>query len=588
MSLANRESILADAELDDGLNHDEPERVTIHSPRLNANLYLMDLLNAGLWLAGKVAIERNRKRVIEIFLHPVGGPWTPWLRVLCDPFKLPGFVRRHLFGAPRSVVRRSDSAKGNRKVGIIKSICSQSSGVWIRVDRKVMINIRLLNSGYLKSLGPTLSALWTAAWYWIRCLRRGKLDVQRFLLLRHRSLHIGDLIASESLRRDPAAGGSLLRCGRLGMFWCLVGGVYTTNYVDAMEWQSHPPAYVAIPEPTYLEAIYCRALRHKGLRILELHDYAKPFRIIPPEEEERIPYVARINKGVRLSHSQQEKVWQYMAERLSDSSKHLSYMFSGQNINSCASVRSINRESIAMERKSLTMVLFMHYFDDAQYCFGLDGFEDLYDWTIVSIDECLMNTHVGRILVKAHPNADPLFHPGDKIGVEMIRRRYHHEPRVIFIEPHTSITGISSLGLVYGLTHHGSVAEELVAVGVPVIASSKAPWGTTYPFLRVWNSSGEYIDILKSLHAANWLPPNDAQKEALAQFVSEYRLNVEPERDHESWFQWMNWADKTTHELSRDSFTEAIRRIGALEQDSPLLLEWLREHASAYRLSGIV
>ena len=146
--------------------------------------------------------------------------------------------------------------------------------------------------------------------------------------------------------------------------------------------------------------------------------------------------------------------------------------------------------------------------------------------------------------------------------------------------------GIGSLGLVHGLTHHGSVAEELVAVGVPVIASSKAPWGTTYPFLRVWNSPGEYIDILESLHAANWLPPNDAQKEALVQFISEYRLSVEPERDDESWFQWMNWADKTTHKLSRDSYTETIRRIEALEQDSPQLLEWLRERASVYRLSG--
>ena len=572
----------------DEIDCDGTERVTIHSPRLNVNIYLMNLMNAGIWLGEKAPIKTSRKRTIEIILHPVGSPWIRWLRVLCDPLKFPGFVRRHHFARTRSVTNALDWFKRSCGRGLVDTICSHSSGVRIHVNERVALHIRLIKLEYLQTIGPTLVALGTALRYWALCVENRRLNVQRFLLLHHRGVHIGDLIASESLRRDPDAGGSLRRCGRFGMFWLLVGAVHTTDYVDSIEWQPHPLAYVTTPEPTYLEAIYRRALAREGFRILELHDYAKPLRIIHSAEDTRNPYVAQRNKTIKLSLHQQEKVRQYLDERLSDPSQHLPYMYSGQNSNDIAFVPSINGHSIAANHTSLTMVLFLHNFDDAQYSFGLDGFEDLYDWTIISIEKCLKNRDVGRILVKAHPNTDAEHYPGDKKAIDELRHRYSNEARVIFIDPHTSITAISSLGLVYGLTHHGSVAEELVAVGVPVIASSKAPWGETYPFLRVWNSPREYADILADLHAASWLPPDNTQKEALAQFVNEYRLRVEPERHHESWFQWMAWADKTTYKLSRGSYMEAARRIEALEINSQTLLEWLRERASAYRMREAV
>jgi hypothetical protein len=215
--------------------------------------------------------------------------------------------------------------------------------------------------------------------------------------------------------------------------------------------------------------------------------------------------------------------------------------------------------------------------------FGLDGFEDLYDWTVVTIDECLGNRHIGRVLIKGHPNIELVTVSADKHAVERLRRRFQHEPRVAFIDPRTDIKALTSLGLVYGITHHGSVAEELVAVGLPVIASSTAPWKKNYPFLRLWDSPSEYVAILRGLKTTDWSAPGSREMEALLQYVHEYRLNILPGEDLPVSVQWMVWDDNTIDILDSAIATLEERRIAELEADSPQLIEWLRDRAKGYR-----
>jgi hypothetical protein len=216
--------------------------------------------------------------------------------------------------------------------------------------------------------------------------------------------------------------------------------------------------------------------------------------------------------------------------------------------------------------------------------FGLDGFEDLYEWTVVSIDECLGNRHIGRVLVKEHPNIDLATFPGDKHAVERLRTRYHQESKLKYIDRRTDIKALRSLGLLYGITNHGSVAEELVAVGLPVIASSKGPWGKGYPFLHLWHSPEEYIAVLRGLTFSEWSPPGQAEQDALARFVTEYRMTVLPGQELPVSVQWMLWENRNIDILSCDISTEAERRIAELEPDSVSLVDWLRKRARLYRI----
>jgi hypothetical protein len=145
------------------------------------------------------------------------------------------------------------------------------------------------------------------------------------------------------------------------------------------------------------------------------------------------------------------------------------------------------------------------------------------------------------------------------------------------------VKAFAGLGCVCGLTNYGSVAEECVPAGIPMIASAKGPWGTHYPFLRVWESPAEYVALLRRLTAAEWRPPGEREMEALAEFVFEYRVNIRPAADVPLWFQWAALQDPSINILDRDVIEKVERRIVDLEPDAPSLIGWLRERAMIHR-----
>lgn len=560
-------------------------RITIHSPRLNCNAYLIELLNGGIWLSERLEVGKHRKRSIEILLYPVGSPrvrWSRRVRALSDPLRVLSRTCRNLVGRLRSLASKLGPRTGHQGSTIIERVCIQSSGAYIQIDETVTISIQRIEVGYAESALLTIMACVKA----LRILRgyrqNGRLNAQAFLRVRHRDVHIGDLVASETIAASPAAGGSLQCCGMLALFWCLVDAIYTVDYILGRTWNLHDHDYVTTSETTYLDEIYRRTLRSCGLSILELYDYTGRLRIIAPGEEWPNPFVARAWQGAELSRHQRECAQQHLAERVADPGRHLWDMYVGRNSRETGPVVDERGRIIARDDRSLTVIVFLHCFDDAQYWSGLDGFEDLYEWTEVSIDECLGNRNIGRILLKEHPNVDTMIFSGNRRAVERLRDRYQHEPRITFLNRHTNIQALTSLGAVYGITNFGRVAEELVAVGLPVIASSKGPWGKRYPFLRIWDSPDEYAAMLRGLTPAGWRPPGNAEREALAQFVHEFRLTVLSGQDRPVWLQWMLWADPSVDVLDRDISDKVERRVAELEPDSPHLVEWLRERTGAY------
>jgi hypothetical protein len=132
------------------------------------------------------------------------------------------------------------------------------------------------------------------------------------------------------------------------------------------------------------------------------------------------------------------------------------------------------------------------------------------------------------------------------------------------------------------------VAEELVSLGVPVIGSTKAPWGTFYPFLCLWDSPEEYRAMLRGLSTSDWHPPTPEQIEGLYQFVREYRLNISPGQDLPIPVRWLQWKDKDVEILARDISETAEKEIGGLFPDSPVLVEWLQDRLRGYRAGKTV
>jgi hypothetical protein len=563
---------------------EEVDRIAVHSPRLNCNAYLLDLLNAAVWLAERSEVGKYRERSIEILLHPVGSPWVRGVCAFFDLSRIPSLVRR-IVGRLRPLASEWGSHMARQGPTIIERARIQSSSVRIQLGERLTIGIQRIELGYVESAGLTIRACCRALRHWRNCHQNGRLNVQAFLLLRYRDVQIGDLIASVTIGANPTAGGSLRRCGTVALFWCLVDAIYTVDYILGQTWNVHDHDYVTTSETTYLDEIYRRTLRSHGLSVLELYDYTGRLRVIAPGEEWPNPFVARAWQGGELSRQQRERARKYLAERVADPGRHLWDMYVGRNSRETGSVVDERGRVIARDDRFLTVIIFLHCFDDAQYWSGLDGFEDLYEWTEVSIDECLDNRQIGRILLKEHPNVDTVMFPGNRRAVERLRDRYQHEPRITFLNRNTNIQALTSLGPVYGITNFGRVAEELVAVGLPVIASSKGPWGKRYPFLRIWDSPDEYAAILRGLTITDWCAPGDKELDALARFVHEYHLNILPGEDLPIPVQWMVWGDPTIDILARDISDRAEQRIAELEPDSPQLIGWLRERTRVYRES---
>ena len=564
------------------MDTDHLDRVTIHSPRLNCYAYLLELLNAAVWLAERVKIGAHRNGLIEIRLSPVGSPWIGWARALSNPSRLAAVAGR--------LVRRSwhwangsGSGAARAEVSLVERIRRRSSDVRIQIDDRLAVQIRPSEPGYLGSTPDTIRACFKALPLWRNCCRNGRLNRQAFLVSRYSDVQIGDLVASEMLASQPSAGGSLQRCSKMALWWRLVDAIYTVDYILRYGRELRGSHYVATCETTYLEELYRRVLRQQGVHVLELYDYSGKLSTVGPQEEWLNPFIARPWQGGMLSDDHRERAQRYLSERVSDAGRHLWYMYVGRNRSGKDSIMDESGRTIERDERTLTVIIFLHSFEDAQYWYGHDGFDDLYEWTEVSIDECLKNEAIGRVLIKEHPNVDPERFPGDKQAVQTLKERYSGEPKVFFVGRYANLKTLAGLGVVYGITNYGSVAEELVSIGVPVVASTKAPWEKSYPFPRLWDSPEEYRTLLRSLSIANWYPPTVEEIEALHRFVNEYRLNVSPGQDLPVSVQWLQWKDKTIDILARDISEKAEQEIAGLQADSPDLIEWLRDRARWYQ-----
>jgi len=160
--------------------------------------------------------------------------------------------------------------------------------------------------------------------------------------------------------------------------------------------------------------------------------------------------------------------------------------------------KDINKNS----RERLIVVLFLHSVDDSQYEFGLDGFLDIVEWTYNTIEVLIKNKNVYKILVKPHTSIDYKNYNCEKIFIGKLKNKFAKCKKVKFINQKIMNKEFKKIKNIFGISHHGSVIEELCYLNIPCICSSKTPW-QNYPFLKMWNSVDEYNDILIKLSSTN-------------------------------------------------------------------------------------
>jgi hypothetical protein len=505
-------------------NSDSSRETILHS--INHGSFttelLLELIHISVWLLSK----KPKSSSVRVILHPVEvkKPLTIQSLVIATKISL-----KKIFG----LLRLENEIYTNELINLFSSgektiyhyVYNTKDGLELKTDIGTIL-IQLAH----KPLGSTPIS-WIRSYFigirlWKKCHIERQLLPQRFLSLKYKDLLIGDYLASYALRTESCLSLSLSR--RLYSF--LLEGIFICDYIwhDIEEKGSN--AYVFINEVTYKQGIYRRAMHYLGVKVI---DYSRSdfhsstqFNVIYPSQY--LPNVFSAIEPVvnNLSSKMKNESIKYLEGRIKQPEKYLWYMSTGYNLSNKRLLDIDEKPFELGENSGINTVIFLHSFDDAQYIFGFDGFDDLYHWTVFTLDCLLENKNVNNIFIKQHPNVNYQNYPGDKKGFEELFQRYKSKAKIKWLNKHSSLLSLLDLENVLGITHHGSVAEELVFLDIPVISSSYSPWGKYYRFSTIWNSIEEYQFLIFDLCQDKYKRPSELQKEELYKYIYNHRLNV--------------------------------------------------------------
>jgi hypothetical protein len=520
--------------------YDDVAKMVMHSTASHGPDYMFTLIDAAIWLFS----SNPALREVEVILHPVDRGITFEMLVACLHWKslLPfhSLLKRRIISIIKNKAEyfynlyRSNIPADLHGRSIFDRIYSDNESVVLETKLGDII-LHLSESKFNPTFRSRRENYLTARRLWKSCYQNGKFEAQRLLGLHYHGVHIGDLVASHELRAYPEAGGSIHDCPML--FSTLVTAVGICNYIERTIPNNLGNHIVTIPEATYLHAIYKRAIHSMGGKVLEPENYAAHYEIIEPTDKLQNPFSVQALISNSLSEADVSRVETNLRERIKEPQKHLWDMFIGSN-RPDGKLLDHEGAEIYLRPKMLYAVVFLHSFDDGQYTFGEDGFDDIYHWSVATIDSLLANEKIAHVFVKSHPNIDYKTLSGDRIALERIRLRYANNDRFGWLDPFCPLVTLSREGHFIGITHHGSVAEELVFLGVPVIGSQFAPWSNAYPFLTTWSDRLQYEKILRDLSPENWQPPSKPMRDCLYRYVIEYRLDNPPVHERAPWLKY--------------------------------------------------
>lgn len=318
--------------------------------------------------------------------------------------------------------------------------------------------------------------------------RKSALKNKTYLKYQVANIYSGLYVLSEALRSDYKSFGSVFHC-RFGILAALYRLHSSVKEYKDIVLSKESDAFVCGPSQEYVYGFFSRFMSDRGAYYVETNNKQQPY--IKRELKEK--YYSRLNlsqTGSNFLHIDKEKISEYYKSRIERPWEALDYMHFLE--------KKYSSSKEAINLNGVTAIVYLHSFTDAQYIYGYDGYHDIMDWCLNTISLLNSNEHVSRVIVKPHPGINPIHHPGDAIANKHLRSRISGFDKVQWADFHFDVNHINSSGLVVGITHHGSVAEELVFNKIPIIASTNSLWGEEYKFGYWWNNPQEYETLISS------------------------------------------------------------------------------------------
>lgn len=368
----------------------------------------------------------------------------------------------------------------------------QVDGVRLEFER---VKIRLpLRARISALMVPFLVLAWTPIY--LAGNRGRRRWQQRLLSTSWRGVPLGDVIASDALARTPLSYGRLQPSASL-----IMSALEATLIVErVLSLSPNPRSFSLAPEPIYRHSIVSRTVQSLGGKPLGYGmngdfglycDWTNAKQIDLKGPVVRSASTVRKSVGHDPERIAMRRAW--IEDRTSSRSAMIPSFAESLNPGAKEVLSEVTRSTAAR-----VIVVFLHDFRDAQMYFGIDEFVDLYSWAeFVGLQASTCPDTL--VIFKEHPADSTTANLTNQIALERLKRRLA-PVGVLFLDGSSVLQDvIDAVGRqrLIGVSHHGTVAEELTWQEIPVIVSRVGPWGWDYEFCATWDTAAELARFIR-------------------------------------------------------------------------------------------
>lgn len=327
----------------------------------------------------------------------------------------------------------------------------------------------------------------------------------------HRGVHIGDLVCSVTIREYPSFFGRLKLSNAL--FHNCIRAICLVESFNNIDFRH---SFVMTPDYTYFPTAFSRTSKNLGAFIIESSW---------PYAEYKVGDVIINNySDYILNHKNiKNDISRHFNARLRPGRRYFSYMnLENPKVKGKILDMSSNEVMLSGEQPFVAIV-FLHNVSDSGYLCGLDGYNDMVEWSEQTIQILCDNQAVSHILVKPHPNSGIFL--SDSIFEEKIISNFKDSSKVIFLHKSTSIHDLRGIPNMMAISHHGSVLEEAAFLKIPTVSYHNAFFRPKELFVNyAWDDRMRYEEFLLNIKSLNELKKYNYGK--LKTHVAAYRLLV--------------------------------------------------------------
>ena len=401
---------------------------------------------------------------------------------------------------------------------------------------------------------------------YFKYFRKSELKNRAYMKYKVAGIYAGLHVLSEALRSDYKSFGSIFHC-RIGILTSLYRLHSSLVNIGEINLQTKNNSFVCGPDQEYTYGFFSRYMSDQGVCFVEMSCLKYPY--IKRELNEK--YYSRLNLSkleIDFLDVEKDKITEYYKNRIERPWEAFRYKVEKY---------SSNKELTNLN--GVTVILYLHSFTDAQYVYGYDGYHDLMDWCLSTISLLNSNEYISKVVVKPHPESTSTYHPGDSIANKYLKSQLSKFDKVEWADFHFDVNHIVSKGLVVGITHHGSVAEELVFKKIPVIASTNSYWGEEYKFGYWWKNVKDYENLISG-KAITELVVTKTQIDELYRYAMDQYFNINSDVNFNidsTWLDMLSIYDGVEDCLEHgENMEQIIRLVSMIDPEDRQFKEYIK------------